>query len=552
MCTVLPCGPAPVSWLMGLHREPQQPPASVERPVVADLDAVAAAAQATGDDVWHPIMLDWRVTIHDRRSPSDSTGSDESTDRYRPDHVTSHCTLASNEPDLSSLNSDVGEHRESVVTGRSLLTTHVETEMLEALKRRTPPPEKKRSAQFESIVARAEELLESPTEPLQSASLSGFNSALLMHETIFGLDVDDPLAFPETRDFARRVANAVGHHTSRAPEPLLDFMPIRSGDIEVTQLRLIDSFGRVNDFPDDDESPLVRPSRLTVFGAEALVQVPVDDETPPAVGHRLPPRLLAPARLHMRWLAAGGSADEGPDPVSDRQAHDHPDTGPICGWLVPNVLDAAIMVHGAAGDAIGSIDQSGRWRPPPGQDRFTPPDDIADPALRQIVVHLLHETDDARSAFLQLLVEALARIAPDNHGQHQSIALLMGRPIAVVRASVRLELLGTPPASQSWMAFRTSLDGKPPDHAGLEDVQFPLRIGEQGQLDDGVVGFWVEGEFGFAESRFYDTQARTTDQSAGAPDEPNDGDRRRSSRRNVVDRGSRPARRRRGTPAVDP
>jgi hypothetical protein len=201
----------------------------------------------------------------------------------------------------------------------------------------------------------------------------------------------------------------------------------------------------------------------------------------------LPARIVPPARLHIRWLAAASDAG-----LDGGEAQDHPTQGPICGWLVPNALEGRLMVHHASGEAIGSIDQGGRWRPPPGVDRFLPPEDIDNVGLRQLVLQLLHETAVERSGLLEQFMESLETIEPDSHAQHRALALLMGRPIAVVRARVRLELLGHPPVNQSWDSFRSQLAGGPADTAGLDLVRFPVRVGEPGQLDDGVVGFWVE------------------------------------------------------------
>jgi hypothetical protein len=57
---------------------------------------------------------------------------------------------------------------------------------------------------------------------------------------------------------------------------------------------------------------------------------------------------------------------------------------------------------------------------------------------------------------------------------------------------VRLEVLGALPVDQSWAELRSVLAGAPRSTAGLEDVRFPLRLGEHGQLDDGLLGFWIE------------------------------------------------------------
>ena len=61
-------------------------------------------------------------------------------------------------------------------------------------------------------------------------------------------------------------------------------------------------------------------------------------------------------------------------------------------------------------------------------------------------------------AFLSGIEVALERIDPENFAQHEALALLMGRPIAVVRAVVNLELRGQPAINQDWNVFRTDIE----------------------------------------------------------------------------------------------
>lgn len=89
---------------------------------------------------------------------------------------------------------------------------------------------------------------------------------------------------------------------------------------------------------------------------------------------------------------------------------------------------------------------------------------------------------------------ALASIDPVDIAQHRSRALLVGRPVALVRARMQFRLQGRPATDQSWEALRRRVlgnDGIPADH-GFSSVRFPIRLGGHDQLNDGVVGFWVE------------------------------------------------------------
>lgn len=446
-CSILPVGDDPASWL------PRAVTLSTDmadelQALIRQLPGGNMADPSHSDRDWNPVSVDWVAVVHDN---------------------------------------DTAAGGPYEFTGRSHLSGHLSGELLDAIDRL--PSDR---ANELAIWARGYLVEGEKQNSLQSISLTGFNTAHLMHQSILPLPVADPHGFPEAQHFAARVAAAVGRHTTVAPDPLGVFRPVRAGGLEVTDLRVIDSFGRVVDVdlvadvdPTDDE---VAP---IVTGAPSMLQDPA------AVSGRggaprlhLPARIVPPARFQFRWLAAESS---GADPSgADNEASDHPSTGPICGWLVPNLLEGRIMVHAASGEPIGSVDQTGQWRPPPGRDRFIPPGDIPNLGLRNVVVQLLHESLAGQDEILRKIQQSLDTIEPDSHAQHRSLSLLLGRPVAVVRASVRLELLGYPPAAQSWESFRAQLGGAGPDTAGLLQRPFPVRFGEPGQLDDGVVGIWIE------------------------------------------------------------
>ncbi len=120
--------------------------------------------------------------------------------------------------------------------------------------------------------------------PRRSAS---FNDALLMRRQRFQLPVADPLGFDDDQRFAATVAAAVGRRNRSAPQPLDDFNPIRAGALNLLRLRLIDSFGQTRELAWNE-----------VVAAETLH--PLDSRYPVV----LPPRIVQPTRLNMRFLAA--------------------------------------------------------------------------------------------------------------------------------------------------------------------------------------------------------------------------------------------------------
>ncbi len=308
-------------------------------------------------------------------------------------------------------------------------------------------------------------------------SLSGFNNALLMHRQVYQLPVDDPLAFPQYKLFADKVARAVGRENHRAPESQYDFQPLRSGTMYLSRLRLIDTFGQVRDL---DVQKTIVNNVMTAPEANLMNE----PNKPPLV--ILPPRLMQPARLNLRWLSA---LDD------DLEMNDHPATSPICGWVAANYLDNSLQVYDQNGQGLGIIDFNGHWHIAPGSPlNVARPEQIANAHLRATAMQICQHCPV--NSFISVLASALHNIEPASLAQHQGVSLLMGQPLAVVRAFVELELQGLPEISHDWINFRQDLRKRRGLHErqtdGFEKVAIPVRLGEHAMLNDGLVGYWLD------------------------------------------------------------
>ncbi len=312
-----------------------------------------------------------------------------------------------------------------------------------------------------------------------SQALSGFNQALLQRKQTLQLEIADPLAFPEYVDFAKEVRRGVLHARFLAPQPEDDFNPLRAGALNLIALRLVDTFGQVRELQWE-----------RALAAETL--------QPRAAGFplALPPRLVQPARLNLRWLAAD---------FAEVEMNDHPASNPICGWLLPNNLDNSVMVYDQNGQALGALttDPEQPWQPAPGQAQRLFLDDIKNPHLQKVLRELIARQRQSLARklsptylenFLSALDSALENIAPENFAQHQAQALLMGRPIALVRVALRWELQGLPANHQGWTTFHQDLRRFARETRAFEKVKLPLRLGEFRQFNDGLVGYWIEAE----------------------------------------------------------
>lgn len=320
-------------------------------------------------------------------------------------------------------------------------------------------------------------------------ALTGFNEALLMFKTGFQLDIADPLGFTDYQDFTREVAQQIGNFNRAAVLPANAFFPIRAGALKLSKLRIIDSFGM--------EVPikLAQGELDNLHDVPVLVAEPLRTES--AHDILLSPSFVQPARLNFRWLAAQDGAIE---------SNDHPASSPICGWVLLNELDESLMIYSGSGAALGYIDLQGRWQVFPGHPGPVVPAGIENSYLRQLVLWIMDKATTAGTTFMDTLFAnlntAIDGIEPSQAEHFDGISLLMSQPLALVRASVQVELKGDAAIHQGWEALQKELKAVVADQPvqretlGFEKITIPLRLGEQDQLNDGLVAFWVEDPTG--------------------------------------------------------
>ncbi len=209
---------------------------------------------------------------------------------------------------------------------------------------------------------------------------------------------------------------------------------------------------------------------------------------------QLPPALLQPARLDFDLLSA---VDDGV-----KFGPSAPATDPVCGWVLPNHLDASIMAYDAQGDALGemSVDFSLTdqpavcWTPAPGS-RFATLQQLADPVsgiphLGPFLLGLGRQGADTFADFLRAIDETLWTTAPMGAVFDQSLAVLIGRPLALVRAQLQFELDGPAYLDPSWQ-FTFA-----PQAPAITGYKFACELGNVAQLDDGLIGYFVEDDYG--------------------------------------------------------
>lgn len=364
-----------------------------------------------------------------------------------------------------------------------------------------------------------------------SQSLDGFSQAQTLREVIPQIAVEN-LIFPYADIVTPEVAEAAQGHPplpswydvgfndlspiSTGTLAQFNFGPLRSGFMDVKTLTIVDVFGQVMEL----EAEQTSTGGLETERAFSLT--PPKGDTLNADRIFLPPRSIAPARLDFDWLSA--TFDGKIKAIKDDfiMMNDHPSTSPVCGWVVPNHLDVSLMFYGADSAPIGSFRVENdkvryRTRPGnvdnPGSALIIDIGPLGDPAndTNAHLAEVMHYLNDQPPTVLYDLMDTIEAsdqfINPALRNQSVSLSVLIGRPLALVRAKLGLSTLGgVLPVSQAYTSETSALaqavhngwtdfaTRQAHTSANLAAVTFPVRMGNLASIDDGLVAFLPEAE----------------------------------------------------------
>jgi hypothetical protein len=319
-----------------------------------------------------------------------------------------------------------------------------------------------------------------------SQALAGFDRALTEQKQTLQFPVVDVNDSP----LGERVGKLTGPGSQITPYPdQPQFLPIRAGHLALTDLWMVDAYGQVQQI-----SSYGRPATPIVSEALATAGVPTLAE--------LKPRIVQPSRLRFRWASAtaeGVVVSQGDDAT----------TSPIAGWLLVNHLDDSLMVYDAAGAGLGelqlidgSLSAGGpgiRWVQAPGTTQaLGAPPSLPNAHLQRFVSQIvdLGQAGHASLATLMaVLDDALGFVNPLGAAQDGNLPFMVGRPVALATAAVRIDLMG-PPAYATNPAGLTQLvqTQQFPTH-DLAAVPFDVVLGHTPNLTDGLVGFFAGEDY---------------------------------------------------------
>jgi len=428
---------------------------------------------------WDPIFLEWRIKWFPTYYQKDA----QSPWQFKRDE------WQFNGDDYDWTGLSLNESLVVGYTGRTVLTSHsvfnFENRLRDYIaKSKTPQPKlQKLDALLQTIRSWG----------IMSQRFSGLHDQFVTRST------------QQTWPPSGNAATLVQHQYQSSPDPTkgdkdFDFGPISptffpqmGGFFVIDNIEVIDSFGQcisllaANNNPTGGKAAAFTPIRSKQL-TPANPNIAVGDYTP-AQFLQQPFGLVQPAQLVMRWVDATTDSNE-VGLVAD--------ANPVCGWLLPNHLDEALAIYDQKGQLLGELREDLQkhtvdWYPAPDSTKpITDPDKIPNLHLRSVITGLIAAQKQSNASFdnfMRVIDETLWLVDPLGGRSDPDMAVLIGRPLAVVRLKVGLDLEGDAFTNQSWADTFTANDNS------VTKTSFALKLGSLVLHEDGLIGYYCDGGF---------------------------------------------------------
>jgi len=303
----------------------------------------------------------------------------------------------------------------------------------------------------------------------------------------------------------------VSHDPDMPPAPSSLPRLLRGGTGRVARLRVVDAFGRALELPAE---------RLAGLHLGEGLRGP--DHEPGEL--YLSPRITSPARLQFRLL----DSDDDDFEVHIDQENPEAAGNPVCAWLLPDHVDNALEFFDPAGEPQGQlrhdlVTEGVVWEGAPGVPGplgAGPPESMSPHAAALATALVQRDAADRNvrgarsesplSALLRVIDTTLWTVDPFGTTGREYFASLTGRPIAVVRASLMLEVPSD--ASDYPQLSAGERDQRAAAFRALAARAFDIRLGALTRFDDGLLGYFVDDDY----TRLFPVHARVPEEALPA------------------------------------
>lgn len=456
------------------------------------LESSFAFSNWTGQP-WSPLYMEWDVTFYPTVSATKVPKDKDNWPFIQP--AADNPPVTSEQPCWSfdgtefnwygglPVNSQSGNFYQDYV-GRTFLTPQATYVLISKLRKylETNP-----NADLQAV----EDLIDKIGEwNILSQRLSGLVDQFIMRDLDQSPPPDNTVSEQVEEQFHATPDPTKGNQVTDFSSGTPFFFPVYGGFLKFNRLVVVDSFGQVVDLMqaggNTGKGATWQPVRGRGLSPISNSQLPQPEELV-----SLSPQLAQASRLDFRLVSASND---------DEETGLWPDSNPVCGWVLPNHLDGGLAIYDADGNALGELlvllNTNGtyqvRWLPAPDSTAaVSDPSKIPNAHLSSFVVALVESTDQGQSftSLLEVIDETMWTIDPMGSRADANLSVLIGRPLALVRAELQFELEGSPVYNQSWP------DTLQKKTAGVEALKFPVRLGSLQLYDDGLLGYFTDDTY---------------------------------------------------------
>ncbi|MGB3243913.1 MAG: hypothetical protein WBB25_05235, partial [Sulfitobacter sp.] len=464
-------------------------------------DVLGTPPADIGNQVWEqpwlPLYLEWSVHFYFTFKSNGQGGFETQPDG---DYLFDRDPWSFDGSDYSWSGGPLDTQNQLTFTGRTMLTPHGSFTFM---KRLQDYLKKNPNADLQNV----EEILEKLSQfDVLSQTMTGLTAQMAMIDPSANLAPPDSMSEVIGTGGDRGVPymGSVQDQDRRFGAGTPFFFPIRAGFMQFANMRITDSYGRTLSLNEANGNPGGKAEDFKPIQGRGMAPDPNEIGTDAAkVMLRLEPRFAKTARLDFTWI----SADDDTAAVEFNA-----DATPVCGWLLPNHLDKSLAVYDADGLYLGEVltvfiakDQDEIiWIPAPGNPATSPvvtpdtPPDITNAHLNAIVTQLLAQSDGpaALATFLTAIDETLWTVQPSSSKSDYDLATIMGRPIAVTRVNVAMDMHGPALVNQAfYKTFQPDTAELLNDPGSLEIFTWQVRFGSQMMRKDGTIGYFSSDDY---------------------------------------------------------
>lgn len=426
-----------------------------------------------GQNPWHPLFLFWEVSM----SPYFLTLKDGKFQNYEKNFFENNFPLnIKNEGfiDLNSIQLDLLGRVENFIAdykGRSILSPRPKEALENGLS--TYLENNCDDEELKDLKKKLEDL-EILVQPL-----SGFNDALLMRHQSMQIKPSAMRFSHENKELIEEIIENIGEMTGLGVSYESLFNPMRAGAIKLDFV-LVDIFGQKR--------------KIIPKGDDLICAQSMKRDLPAGTAY-LAPRLMQPSRVAFEWVGKG-------QPIHVEEMNSPGLINPICGWILPDYLKSEFFIYDADGQALLILPTEGDPRVFPGKN----PQSDMDPLLSECIQQI--QTQKIQKTLIESMRKRSGKIHYSLDSSKGTLGQLIGNPIALVQADVRLEIEGMPAQNQNIEIYQNPKNPHAHHYRqsahDVDKIDFPFQIGDFDRVGDGLVGYFLQGSSGdYDYTKFY-------------------------------------------------